>query len=194
MLFAGTQQGSVRVFCWPLPDGENPRPFTDVALHAHSITTLCLSSNSQLLFSSCQGGTVMASHVRTNGGFVNGGARLNASQLEEKFVQYRYRSDAPSNRSLNREDERKIHDLQRKLTEAGQGFSNHAATMDELVAVPKSYFNDCLHEIKELEERTHSLEHESEYTLEQKEHEIQDKLQIIYNERKAERQRAEEKY
>jgi WD40 repeat protein len=191
MFFAGTQLGSVRVFTWPFPDGEPIRPFTDVALHAHSINTLSLSVNAHLLFSACQGGTVMASHVRPER---PDGNRLVSGHLAQRFVHYRFREDGGSHRNMNREDERKIHDLPRKLTEAGQGFSNQAATMDELLLLPKAYFQECLHEIKELEERANSLEHESEYTLEQKEHEIQDKLQIIYNERKAERQRSEEKY
>ncbi|CAK0891427.1 unnamed protein product, partial [Prorocentrum cordatum] len=164
---AGTQLGSVRVFTWPFPDGEPIRPFTDVALHAHSINTLSLSVNAHLLFSACQGGTVMASHVRPE---KPGGGSYAPGQLAQRFVHYRFREDGGSHRNTNREDRggRKIHDLQRKLTEAGQGFSNQAATMDELILLPKAYFQECLHEIKELEERANSLEHESEYTLEQK--------------------------
>merc|ERR1719420_73469 len=79
-------------------------------------------------------------------------------------------------------------DTQNKLVAAGQGVSVNTASLDELVMVPKNYFAECLSEIKELEERMQSQRQENEYTLEQREVEMNEKLATISQERVMERQ------
>merc|ERR1719398_299092 len=60
--------------------------------------------------------------------------------------------------------------------------------------VPKLFFQERLDEIKDLEERMRNQQNENEYALEQKEQEIQEKLNAIHAERKHERRGNEEKY
>lgn len=186
-LFVGTQAGCVRVFSWPLAEGGvGANPHTEVALHAHPVTALTLSGDAGLLFSACAGGAIMACEVSS-------GTGLTTAQLNQRLARFRHRVDVGP-RKTNRDDERKVLELQQKLSETKLGTSTNTASLDELVMVPRAYFNDCLGEIKELEDRMQSLRHESEYVLEQKEQEMQDKMHAVQSERQRERKSGDEKY
>jgi len=193
LLFAGMQNGSVRVFSWPiLPGGIHKNTFVQVELHAHSITSLNLSASSDFLFSTCSGGTMMASTVRVMG---DGTAiPLTAPLMDERITRYRHREDGEKKRKSNREDERKAKDLQKKLTEARGSMASNIATLDDLIMIPRGYFHELLAEIKQLEDRMASLKHESEFALEQKDAETSEKLDTIQHERRVERQQGDEKY
>eukprot|EP00927_Polykrikos_kofoidii_P056138 TRINITY_DN50308_c0_g1_i1.p1 TRINITY_DN50308_c0_g1~~TRINITY_DN50308_c0_g1_i1.p1 ORF type:complete len:1528 (+),score=272.94 TRINITY_DN50308_c0_g1_i1:63-4646(+) len=198
VLFAGTQHGHVRVFKWPLAEGSGAaNPYVrEVSLHAHSVSSLALSQDSRYLFSGCEGGAVMACVVGSSW------SQASSSQLVQRFISYRYRTDADSfggaggeNVKSKREDDRKMVELQKKLSAAvGQGVTNNTCTLDELVMLPKSYFNERLHEIKEQEEQMHSLRKESEYAREQMQQETNDRLNAIEADRAREKSDVEEKY
>jgi len=188
MLVVGTEQGSVRVFNWPLAEGgAGANPFMELPLHAHAISTMSLAANARLLFTGCNGGAVMACEIETRD-------KKTAIQLNDSLTKYRYRTDAVTKKVGNREDEKKMVDIQNKLIAAGQGVSVNTASLDELVMVPKHLLAEYLSEIKELEERMQSQRQENEYTLEQRELENSEKLMHIQTERTMERQQAEEKY
>jgi len=119
-----------------------------------------------------------------------------ASQLLQRYVAYRHRTDKTEEKpgKGKRDDDKKLIEIQKKLTEATSGMSTTTAKLDELFVVPKAYFNERLSEIRELEERMTSLRHESEYALEQKEQENRDKLATTEFERKREKGDNETKY
>jgi len=193
LLFVGTNQGSVRLFPWPLVDGGvMANPLTECAIHAHSITSLVVSQDSRFLFSSCMGGAVMACKIEAAGV-----EQVSVSQLHQNFVRYRYNSEIGSSaikKRNNREDERKTLDLQRKLTSARLGMSTNTATLDELVLVPKNYFGERLTQIKELEDNMERLERERDFALDQKDQETKEKLNNMMQERKRDKGISEEKY
>jgi len=191
-LFAGTEQGSVRIFRWPMADGGAlTNPFIEISLHAHSISQLSVSYDLRLLISACRGGAVMACEIDT----VRQGddVRTEEEQMHAKHIIYRHRQGGPANKKPNKEDDRKIAELQKKLS-SGQVVSANTSTLDEMLMVPKQYLNERLSEIKDLEERMRNLQNENEYALEQKDQETQEKLNHIGQARKNERKAAEEKY
>jgi hypothetical protein len=192
VLFAGTEHGSIRLFKWPLVDGgAASNPFIEFSVHAHSITSLALTQDGMHLFSSCEGGAVMASAVQ-----LADDAPQTSHQILQKYVKYRRRTDKEEDKKskASRDDERKAADLQKKLTEAAVGMATSAASLDELVLVPKNYLNEKLHEIKELEDKMQRLRHDSEYQLEQKEQEIQDKINALKLEKKRQLDKASADY
>mmetsp|Transcript_143305 Transcript_143305/g.458246 ORF Transcript_143305/g.458246 Transcript_143305/m.458246 type:complete len:1497 (+) Transcript_143305:60-4550(+) len=194
-LFAGTQQGHVRIFEWPLkPGGAQANPFIQVELHAHSITSLSLCSNGRFLYSSCKGGAVLASRVKAFTFASGEKEELTPALLDQRFTRYRRREDGEKKQKSKREDDRKAHDLQKKLYEALSSSASNTASLDDLVMLPKSYFQELLTEIKHLEERHLSLKHESEHALEQKDVELSDKLEQMQHERKNETEQHDEKY
>merc|ERR1719174_750077 len=85
-------------------------------------------------------------------------------------------------------------ELQKKLDGVGQGMSASGMSLDEFVLVPKAYLNDKLQDIKELEERMDNLKNDTEYTLVQKEQEMEEKLKMVETERARERRSVGEKY
>jgi len=192
-LFAGTESGSIRIFRWPLREGGIANnPFTEFSLHAHSITALQLSYDLRYIFSACDGGAAMACRIEavTNGETLT----ISEDELNKRHITYRHRQDGPQKRKPNKEDARKIEELKKKLSSTGQVVSATTSSLDEMVMVPKSYFNERLDEIKDLEERMRNQQNENEYALEQKDQEIQEKLNTIHAERKHERRANEEKY
>lgn len=193
LLYAGTEQGSVRLFRWPFVGDAPPSPFTELSIHAHSITCLATSQDSRLLFSACEGGAMVACRIQAVGG-----EQPSGQDLLQKYVQFRRRTDedkqSDSKRKTGRDDEKKFAELQRKLTDAAQGLTASCARLDELCLVPKAFLNERLSDIKELEEKMQRLRQESEYTLEHKEQEIAEKLNSMKNEKKRERGNADEKY
>eukprot|EP00928_Gymnodinium_smaydae_P011505 TRINITY_DN14236_c1_g1_i1.p1 TRINITY_DN14236_c1_g1~~TRINITY_DN14236_c1_g1_i1.p1 ORF type:complete len:1493 (+),score=333.11 TRINITY_DN14236_c1_g1_i1:123-4601(+) len=193
LLFAGTETGSVCLFKWPILEaGAAKNPFTEISIHAHSITSLAVTQDQKLLYTGCEGGSVFACYIDA----LAVDEQPSKEQLLQKYVRYRHRTDGDADMSKKaaREDAKKIALIQKKLTEAGKGMSTSAASMDELVLVPKVFFFERLTEIRELEEKMQRLRHESEFELEKKEQELQEKLNVIKNERKVERVRADEKY
>jgi len=195
LLFAGTQQGSVRVFKWPIVDsGAAANPFMEFPIHAHSVTSLTLSQDSRLLFSACAGGAVIACKLESREEV----HQATAPQLLQRYVKYRHRTDGAdkldTKKKQNRDEAKKIGDLQRKMTEAVQGMSTSVATLDELVLIPRVFFNERLSEIKELEERMASLRHESDCALEQREQDTAAKMSTIQGERAREKKKGDDKY
>lgn len=192
-LFAGTEQGTVRMFRWPMSEGgERANPFTEVSLHAHAISALSLSYDLRFLFSACSGGAMMACELES---YQMGEATVGKEdQMHKKQIAYRHRQDGPAKRKPNKEDDKKIADLNKKLAPTGQVVSASTSKLDEMVMVPKSYFNERLAEIKDLEEQKRNLMNEHEYALEQKEQDTQEKLNHIGLARKNERKAAEDKY
>jgi len=192
-LFVGTAHGSVRVFKWPLRDGGAANnPFSEFSLHAHSVTSLSLSYDLTYLFSACQGGAAMACRIDTivTGQPVN----ISEDELNTRHINYRHREDGLQKRKPNKEDARKIEELKKKLSSVGQVVSATTSSLDDMVMVPQSYMQERLDEIKDLEERMRNQQNENEYALEQKDQEIQEKLNAIHAERKHERRGNEEKY
>jgi len=192
-LFVGTAHGSVRAFRWPLLEGGAANnPFTEFSLHAHSVTSLSLSYDLRYLFSACAGGAAMACRIDT---VVSGqSVILSGDELNSRHVAYRHREDGPQKRKPNKEDARKIEDLKKKLSAVGQVVSATTSSLDEMVMIPQTYFQERLDEIKDLEERMRNQQNENEYALEQKDQEIQEKLNTIHAERKHERRGNDEKY
>jgi len=196
MLLAGTQQGSVCVFRWPLEVGAGRQPIAEVALHAHSVTALSLSTNARLLFSSCAAGLVMVNEVGTAIEDVDRSVttRMTPAQLDLAFLRYRHKEDGVPQHKPVREEDRKIQDLQKKLTQAAHGMAANIASLDELALVPKAYFLDRLSEIKELEDRMQAQKRESDIYLEHKEKDVNEQLRTMYQERKHEKHIADEKF
>mmetsp|Transcript_113066 Transcript_113066/g.350978 ORF Transcript_113066/g.350978 Transcript_113066/m.350978 type:complete len:721 (-) Transcript_113066:1054-3216(-) len=193
MLLAGTAQGSVCVFHWPM--GSAARALVEVSLHAHPVTTLSHSSNARLLFSADEAGTVMACEVGVALKDADRGAvPMTSQQLDSAFMRFRHREDGVAQRKPVREEDRKLLDFQKKLTEASHGMSANTASLDELQLVPKAFLNDCLSQIKELEERMQSQKRESDEAMAQKEQDTNEQLQTIYQERRHEKQIADDKY
>merc|ERR1719174_2744238 len=85
-------------------------------------------------------------------------------------------------------------ELQKKLDGVGQGMSASGLSLDEFFLVPKAYLNDKLQDIKELEERMENLKNDTEYTLVQKDQEMEEKLKMVEMERTREKRNAAEKY
>jgi WD40 repeat protein len=192
-LFVGTAHGPIRVFRWPLREGGAANnPFTEFSLHAHSITSLSLSYDLKYLFSACQGGAAMACRIET---IVAGQSQaISEDELNSRHVNYRHREDGVQKRKPNKEDARKIEDLKKKLSATGLVVSATTSSLDEMVMVPQTYLQERLDEIKDLEERMRNQQNENEYALEQKEQEVQEKLNGLQAERKHERRGNEEKY
>jgi WD40 repeat protein len=192
-LFAGTAQGSIRMFKWPLREGgAAANSFTEFSLHAHSITALAVSYDLNYVFSGCAGGAAMCCKLEH---IANGQhQQVEEDDLNQVHITYRHREDGPQKRKPNKEDARKIDELKKKLSTNGQVVSTTTASLDEMVMVPRSFFNERLDDIKDLEERMRNQQNENEYALEQKEQEIQEKLNMITTERKHERKGNEEKY
>ncbi|CAE8609420.1 unnamed protein product, partial [Polarella glacialis] len=195
LLFAGTQQGSVRVFRWPMPEGGGTY-FTEVPLHAHGITTMSLSYDARFLFSGCEGGTVMSCEVGAHTVNSDGTtSKMTGIQLDQRFVKFRHNEDTKKlANAAQREDVKKVWDMQKKLWDAVRAISASTATLDDLVVVPKNYFGDVLSEIRELEDRMQGLKHENDHMLEMKDNENQDKISNMHYERKQEKSQAEERY
>jgi hypothetical protein len=192
-LFAGTESGAIRIFRWPLKKGGNANnPYTEFSTHAHSITAIQVSYDLRFLFTSCEGGAAMACKIQdvVNGEVVS----MTEDDLNHRHVLYRHREDGVQKRKPNKEDARKIEDLKKKLSSTGQVVSATASSLDEMIMVPKGFFQERLDEIKDLEERMRNQQNENEYALEQKDQEIQEKLNTIHAERKHERRQNEEKY
>lgn len=76
----------------------------------------------------------------------------------------------------------------------GGQLSISATTLDEFVLIPRAYLADKLLEIKELEERMDNLKNDTEYTLVQKDQEMDEKLKMVEMERTREKRNAAEKY
>lgn len=194
-LFAGTQHGCVRIFRWPLkPGGAEENVFVQVELHAHAITSLSLSSSSAFLFSSCRGGSVLASRIKAEAFVDETTIIMGSAELDQRIAKFRRREDSEKKRKVNKEVERKAVDLQKKLFEALASSASNIATLDDMVMLPKNYFHETLQEISNLEEKLQCMKHESEFALEQKEAEVSEKLQIMRNERKCEHDQLDEKY
>lgn len=195
LMFAGMQNGAIRTFAWPIWEGglEN-NPYTEIGLHAHPITSLALSGNAQLLFSGCKGGAMMTCEVKTGRMEDSAPCRIGGGIMDSRFSKFRNFEDGTSKRKSNREEERKAEDIQKKLTEAKGSMAHNVASLDDMVMLPRNYFTELLAEIKQLEEQMASLRHESDYALEQKDIEIQEKLEQLKQERKHERQQHDEKY
>lgn len=195
LLFAGTQQGSVRIFRWPLQEGKgSANPYTEISLHAHSITAMSLSGDARLLFSGDQAGTVMICEVGSTLVDKEGvGHKLSGIQLDQRFTKYRHREEDAAARA-SKEEDKKVTELQKKLTDARRGASAMSTPLSGMVMVPKDYFVELLGEIKELEDRMQNMKQENDHTLEQKDHEIQEKLSSIRQERMQEKKIAAEKY
>lgn len=197
-LFVGSAQGSVRVFPWPLSEGDMTankniiNPFVEFPIHAHTVSYLALSNDYQFLFSGCEGGSLMVCNIET----VKDGLSVpqTAAELNHKYITYRHGTDNQEGVKKKREDEKKMAELQKKLDGVGQGMSSSGLSLDEFVLVPKAYLNDKLQDIKELEERMENLKNDTEYTLVQKEQEMEEKLKMVETERTRERRTAGEKY
>eukprot|EP00931_Biecheleriopsis_adriatica_P102051 TRINITY_DN77078_c0_g1_i1.p1 TRINITY_DN77078_c0_g1~~TRINITY_DN77078_c0_g1_i1.p1 ORF type:complete len:1467 (-),score=402.16 TRINITY_DN77078_c0_g1_i1:134-4534(-) len=193
-LLAGTAQGTVRIFRWPYQ--EQTSYLTEIPLHAHGITTMALSCDARFLFSGCEGGTVMCTEVAQTATNADGlQVRVSSMQLDQKIVRSRYReSEKTSMNKAQREDEKKVLDMQRKLWDAVRAISATTASLDDLLMVPKNYFADVQNEIRELEDRMQGMKHENDHMLETKENELQEKIQNLQIERRQEKKVAEEKY
>mmetsp|Transcript_26950 Transcript_26950/g.48715 ORF Transcript_26950/g.48715 Transcript_26950/m.48715 type:complete len:1443 (+) Transcript_26950:61-4389(+) len=195
LLLAGTQQGSVRCFRWPLPEA-GATYFAEVPLHAHGISAMALSYDARYLFSGCEGGTVMCCEVGATTLQPDGTSmKINAMQLDQKLVRARHGEvEKPVLNKAQRDDEKKMADMQRKIWDAVRAISATTASLDDLLQVPKNYFSDVLSEIRELEDRMQGMKHENDHMLEQKENEMQEKLQTIQMERRQEKKVADDKY
>lgn len=195
LLFVGTEQGSVRVFRWPLPEA-GANFFTEIPLHSSSITSMSLSYDARYLFTAGEDGAVLACEVTpsvTNSDQTR--SKISSLQLDEKFVKFRYSEGRKAIMDkADRKYEEKVWDLQKKLWDSVRGISATKADLDDMLIVPKNYFGDVLTEIRELEDRMTSLKHENDRTLEQKENEFHEKLMTLDMERKMERQVADDKY
>merc|ERR1740121_1334251 len=119
---------------------------------------------------------------------------MNAAIMDTRFSKFRNREDGEKKRKPNKEEERKAEDMQRKITEAKSSMAANVASLDDLLMLPRNYFQELLGEIKQLEEQMASLRHESDYALEQKDIETAEKLEQIKQERQHERQQSDEKY
>mmetsp|Transcript_43018 Transcript_43018/g.98888 ORF Transcript_43018/g.98888 Transcript_43018/m.98888 type:complete len:1538 (-) Transcript_43018:66-4679(-) len=194
VLFAGTQQGSVCAFRWPMTEGgSNANPFAEFPLHAHSLVGLSLSCDLRLLFSACEGGVVMSSYIDN---FKQGElSETTAAQRLQSYVNYRHSEgeDLKKKKKTNRDDELKMQDLRKKLAGVGHTQSPSLAGLDALLVVPKNFFNDRLSEIKDLEERMQNLRTEQEIALEQRDIEVEEKMNAMSAERKNVQKQSEEK-
>lgn len=116
--------------------------------------------------------------------------------LTNLHVNYKHRenSEFSKKRKPNKEEIKKIEDLKKKLSPTGQVVSSNASGIDDMIMVPRVFFNERLDEIKDLEERMRNQQNENEYALEQKDQEIQEKMNSVSAERKHERKQTEEKY
>mmetsp|Transcript_59785 Transcript_59785/g.142302 ORF Transcript_59785/g.142302 Transcript_59785/m.142302 type:complete len:1538 (+) Transcript_59785:84-4697(+) len=196
VLFAGTQQGSVCAFRWPMTEGgPSANPFAEYPLHAHGIAALSLSYDLRLLFSACDGGVVMSSYIDS---YKQGElADYSAAQRLQMCVNYRHyegNEDVKKKKKTNRDDELKIQDFRKKLAGGiGHTQSPSLATLDAILAVPKNFFNDRLSEIKDLEERMQNLRTEQEIALEQRDIEVEEKMNAMSAERKNVQKQSEEK-
>merc|ERR1719296_333350 len=114
--------------------------------------------------------------------------------MEKRYCSFRNQEDGDTRRKPNREVERKAQELQKKLTEAKGSMASNVASLDDMVMLPRNYFQELLAEIKQLEEQMASLRHESDYAMEQKDAEMQEKIQALQSERRIERQQQDEKY
>lgn len=191
LLFAGSQRGYVYIFRWPVADN-TAKPFIEVALHAHSISCLSVGINAHLLFSGCEGGTVMASelmHASSSGS----SPLLTSLLIDKRIVLYRHMHDRSVLRRRSRQAERKVVGIERRLFEAGL-VTSATTKLDDLVMVPKAHFTECFDEIKNLEERMGLANHVYNNTLEKKEQDIHEQLQKIAGDRKHEKEKGEEKY
>lgn len=195
--FAGTLSGHIRIFLWPMkPGGVSENHFQQMELHAHAITSLALCNNARLLYSCCKGGAIMASRVKALQNIDGKLENIAPVEVDQRFTKFRYRedTDVTKKRKTKREDERKAHDLQKKLYEALGSSATNTAALDDLVLLPKDYFNELLVEIRHLEEQHLSLKHDSEFALEQKDAEITEKLESTHLELRLEREQHDEKY
>eukprot|EP00933_Yihiella_yeosuensis_P062327 TRINITY_DN65281_c0_g1_i1.p1 TRINITY_DN65281_c0_g1~~TRINITY_DN65281_c0_g1_i1.p1 ORF type:complete len:1448 (+),score=315.52 TRINITY_DN65281_c0_g1_i1:96-4439(+) len=195
LLFAGTHQGSVRVFRWPITEG-GVNYISEIPLHVHGISTMVLSYDARYLFTGCDSGTVMSCEVGASATNADGlRVKLSAAELDAKLVKFRY---AEAKKALmdkaDREDARKFADLQAKLSSSMRAISANTAGLDDMQIVPKNYWTDILAEIRELEDRMQALRTESDHMLEQKESELQDKLSNMDMERRQEKKVSEDKY
>lgn len=196
-LFVGSAQGTVRAFPWPFPEDlvatkNIINPFVEFPIHAHSLCYLAISNDYQFLFSGCEGGSVIVCNIENVKDGVD--APQTAADLNQKFIQYRHGTDVQDGVKKKREDEKKMAELQKKLDGVGQGMSSSGLSLDEFFLVPKQYLNDKLQDIKELEERMENLKNDTEYTLVQKEQEMEEKLKMVETDRTRERRNAGEKY
>lgn len=212
-LFVGTATGSIRLFRWPLRPVDSSlrkherlrdisnqeyvsavaanNPFAEYSMHAHSITSLALSCSLRYLFTSCSGGAAMICNIET---VVNGQTIVEAEdELNAKKLTYRHKQYGTARRIPNKEEVRKIEDLKKKLGPQ-QVVSASSTSLDEMVMVPKVFYQERLDEIRDLEERMRNLQNENEYALEQKDQEIQEKLNTVNAERKHQTKGHEEKY
>jgi WD40 repeat protein len=89
ILLAGTQHGSIRVFGWPMAEGDLNPPFAEFPIHGHSVTAMQISNDARTLFSGCSGGALMVTEIEC----VEDGEVVNktVSALNQEYVSYRYR-------------------------------------------------------------------------------------------------------
>lgn len=181
-LFAGTHNGFIRAYAWPLDPKEN-NPYTEYAVHSAPIKALCTSMDDfSRIFSGCEKGTLMCSKLH----FSNEATSL---ALATKFSLYRR---VVSETIENKNDEaRRQGELRKRL--GGITF-NMLSIGNDFAFVPKTMLRDKLFEIKELGEGLENLRNETDYTMAQKNQEINERIQSIDDERKREKQASQEKY
>merc|ERR1719160_2138701 len=188
VLFAGLSTGNVQLFSWPigasslstdLRDGpvEPPPPFLEVALHSLPIKYMGVSLNEQLLFCGDTGGLVSATAIELNA-HVPRAERL----LEiQKSV-------------FAREDTAEIPSAERQIMQEVQKTIQVTASPDTYLVLPKTFMYETLGQAQELQEQMENLKTKTEYTLVQKEQEMQDKIKTLQEKRDKEAQAAAEKY
>lgn len=190
ILLAGTRNGSIRLFRWPMVEGDTNPLFAEYPIHGHAVTTMSISNDCRILFSGCAGGALIATNIESIDD--DDDANKPVSNLNQDYVAYRYRKHEGAEKK-RREVESKTAELVKKLASIGQG-SSEVTTLNEFLLVPKVFLSDKLQEIKELEERMENLKNDTEYTMVQKEQEMEEKLRIEAGERSRERKMAGEKY
>merc|ERR1719440_203926 len=93
-----------------------------------------------------------------------------------------------------REDAEEVPAAERQVVQDVQKTIQVTASSDAYLVLPKSFMYETLGQAQELQEQMENLKNKTEYTLVQKEQEMQDKIKTLQEKRDKEAQAAAEKY